>query len=237
MRFVCISDTHGLHASLPDLPDADGIIHAGDFTNVGRMDECIRFLGWFNALPYKYRIIIAGNHDVFMDPDHAYQPSNVSAINAILPVADGFHYLWNSGCEIEGLKFWGSPEQPQFFNWAFNLPRGEPLRHHWESIPEDTDVLITHGPCFGVVDKCPDFQNPNGPWVSVGCNHLTERIRRINPRVHVCGHVHAGYGHEYQNETLHINASICTESYAPINKPIAFDIDSTTKEVSLVSFL
>ena len=235
MRFVCISDTHGLHRSLASyLPEADGIIHAGDFTNVGKMEECISALGWFNALPYKHRIIIAGNHDMFMDPDHADQPSSISAINAILPVAEGFHYLWNSGCEIEGIKFWGSPQQPAFFNWAFNVPRGTPLRLHWENIPEGTDVLITHGPAYGLVDKCPNFADPRGPWVSVGCNDLAKKIRRIKPRVHVCGHVHAGYGHAFLAETLYLNASICTERYAPTNKPLVFDIDPASKEVRLV---
>ena len=198
------------------------------------MDQCIKALGWFNSLPYKYRIIIAGNHDLFMDPDHLDEPSSVSAINAILPVADGFHYLWNSGCEIEGIKFWGSPEQPEFFHWAFNVPRGTPLRLHWENIPEGTDVLITHGPAFGLVDKCPNFAEPKGPWISVGDNDLAKKIRRIKPRVHVCGHIHAGYGHAFLGETLYLNASTCTERYEPTNKPLLFDIDPSTKEVRLV---
>lgn len=234
MRFVCISDTHGYHSSLCDLPEADGIIHAGDFSNMGRMEECVSALNWFNALPYKYRIIIAGNHDLFMDPDHADQPSTESHINAILPVSDGFHYLWNSACIINGLKFWGSPEQPAFFNWAFNLPRGEPMRQHWEKIPNDVDVLITHGPVYGILDKCPNFTDPRGEWVSVGCINLEQRLKQINPKVHVCGHIHASHGHAFSGERLHLNASICTEKYAPVNKPMLFDIDPVTKKVDFI---
>ena len=235
MKFICISDTHGLHESMAHtLPKADGIIHAGDFCNRGTMVECMRVLGWFNALPYKYRIIIAGNHDLFMDPDHPEQPSSESAIKAILPVSDGFHYLWNSGCEIEGIKFWGSPQQPEFFNWAFNLPRGNPLRKHWELIPGDTDVLITHGPAYGSVDRCPNFADPYGNWVSVGDKDLAKKIRQIEPAVHVCGHVHASYGHSIIGTTTYINASICNEGYFAVNKPIAFNIDTETKNITLI---
>ena len=238
MKFICISDTHGLHRSMAHtLPEADGIIHAGDFCNRGSMKECMMALGWFNALPYKHRIIIAGNHDLFMDPDHLDQPSSESAIKAILPISDGFHYLWNSGCEIEGIKFWGSPQQPEFFNWAFNLPRGTPLREHWELIPEGTDVLITHGPAYGLVDKCPNFADPNGPWVSVGDNDLAKKIRRIEPKVHVCGHVHSSYGHAILGMTTYINASTCNEGYFAINKPIAFNIDTETKNTTLIHYV
>lgn len=236
MRFICISDTHGLHASMPDLPDADGIIHAGDFTNFGRMDQCIKALGWFNSLPYKHRIIIAGNHDLFMDPDHPDQSSSISAINAILPVSEGFHYLWNSGCDIEGLKFWGSPQTPVFFNWAFNLPHGEPLRKHWNQIPTNTDILITHGPIHGVLDRAPSLLN-SSKLISVGDVALARRVQVIKPSVHVCGHIHCSYGVEKCNDTLHINASICTESYQPTNKPFIFDIDPITKESSLIPTL
>lgn len=235
MRIVCISDTHGLHNSVTHrLPDGDVLVHAGDFCNMGRMDDCIRGLGWINALPYKHRIVIAGNHDVFMDlkhPDAVNWGSTQSAIDSIVPVSDGFHYLMESGVEIDGIKFWGSPYQPEFFNWAFNVPRGCALAEKWKKIPDATDVLITHGPAHGYLDKCPNFANPRGPMVSVGCADLERAIMKKRPKAHICGHIHAGYGHTSHEDMLFVNASICNESYHPCNRPIVFDLKIGRAEI------
>ena len=103
MRILCISDTHGLHKALGDLPEADVIVHAGDFCNHGSRKESIQAIGWFNTLPYKHRVIISGNHDIFMDPNHSDYPSSESAIKAILPISEGFHYLNDSGVTIDGV--------------------------------------------------------------------------------------------------------------------------------------
>jgi predicted phosphodiesterase len=238
MRVICISDTHGLHRVIgPNLPAGDVIIHAGDFCNRGSMDEAIRGLGWFNALPYKHRIIIAGNHDLFMDTSHLDFPSSESAIDAILPKAEGFHYLLDSGCTIDGVTFWGSPWQPAFFNWAFNIPRGRGLQQKWDLIPEGTDVVITHGPSYGRLDTCPDLANPK-EMVHVGCMNLAKTFKhRVKPRVHVHGHIHSGHGMAQEDGILFINASICTESYSPTNKPFSFDIDPLSKAVTPITFL
>lgn len=229
-KILILSDTHGLQAGLPyPLPEADIIVHAGDMTNRGTMVECMRALGWFNALPYKYRICIAGNHDLFLDSDHIDCPSTPSAIDAIMPKADGFFYLNDSGCEVEGIKFWGSPVQPEFFHWGFNRMRGPEIQEHWDKIPEGTDVLITHGPAYKLVDQCPDFRFPNldDMLVNVGCVNLAKTIVKIKPKLHICGHVHYAYGHAYNGDTLHVNGSICTESYTPTNKPILVDFKPT----------
>lgn len=238
MRVVCISDTHGLHRAIgPNLPAGDVIVHAGDFCNRGSMDEALRALGWFNALPYKHRIIIAGNHDLFMDVSHLDFPSTPSAVEAILPKCEGFHYLQDSGCTIDGVTFWGSPWQPAFFNWGFNIPRGRGLQQKWDLIPTGTDVVITHGPSYGRLDACPDFTNPK-EMVHVGCNDLAKTFKyRVKPKVHVFGHIHSSYGMMEDDGTLFINASVCTERYHPINKPNAFEIDPITKEVSPIQFL
>jgi Icc-related predicted phosphoesterase len=232
MRILCISDTHGLHKALGDLPEADVIVHAGDFCNRGSMEESLRALGWFNALPYKHRVVIAGNHDIFMDPGHLDYPSSESAIKAMLPVSEGFHYLNDSGATIEGVKFWGSPVQPEFFGWAFNRRRGDAIQKHWDLIPKDIQVLVTHGPAYGFVDECPNYKMP---WVNekVGCNNLLQTIQKLpNLKAHVCGHIHAAYGYAYSPEdVLHINASICNEQYVPINKPIAFDLTEHIAQV------
>lgn len=227
-RILVLSDTHGMHMMIPSpLPEADIVVHAGDLTNRGTMLECAQALGWFNALPYKYRVCIAGNHDLFLDPDHADQPSTPSAIDAIMPKAEGFFYLNDSGCEIEGIKFWGSPVQPEFFGWGFNRMRGPQIQEHWDLIPDDTDVLITHGPAYRFVDECPDFRDRR-EIVHVGCANLAKTIvDRVKPKLHVCGHVHHGYGHVYLKNMLFVNGSICTESYSPTNKPILVDYFET----------
>lgn len=218
MRILCISDTHGMHLALPrEMPKADVIIHAGDFSNHGTMEDAIRFFAWFNAIDYKHRICIAGNHDVFMER------GSQSAINAIIP--PGVTYLKESGVTIDGIKFWGSPYQPEFFNWAFNVPRGKEIREHWDLIPADTDVLITHGPAKNILDHCPNFQLP-GSIIHVGCEELRKVLDQIKPRAHIFGHVHYPGGEFRQTkDTLSLNVAICTEAYAPINKPQMFDID------------
>lgn len=235
MRFVVISDTHGMHGMI-SLPSGDAIIHCGDFCNIGTMNECIRFFGWFNALPFKHRIVIAGNHDIAMDLNHpdSSLPSfgcvSESTLGAIIPQSEGFHYLNDSGCEIvddknphDTIKIWGSPVQPRFFNWAFNRDRGEDIRKHWDLIPSGIDILVTHGPSAGFNDECPDFR-VRGKMVNVGCEDLKEALKRVKPKVHCCGHVHYGHGSKFDEDTLHINASICNESYAPINKAQVFDL-------------
>jgi len=125
----------------------------------------------------------------------------------------GITYLQDSGCEIEGVKFWGSPWQPWFFDWAFNLERGEQLRRKWALIPDDTDVLITHGPPAGILDLCPDGRR-------VGCGDLRLRVEQIEPMAHIFGHIHHSAGQVEPlvgRRTRFINAAICDESYLPTN--------------------
>lgn len=146
MRLVCISDTHNTHKTL-NIPRGDILIHAGDATGQGTSLEVNRFLAWFSTRPHRHKILVAGNHDWLFqhDPDGAAQ---------LLRANPGITYLQDSGVEIEGVKFWGSPWQPWFCDWAFNLPRNGPaLRQVWNKIPLDTEVLITHGPPRGMLDQ------------------------------------------------------------------------------------
>ena len=143
VRIICISDTHGQHAGLR-LPDGDILIHAGDFMTYGNAPrEIIDFDAWLGRQPHAHKIVIAGNHDRLFE-SHPI-PARALITNVI--------YLEDSGVEVEGLKFWGSPVQPPFNNWAFNVQRGAPIRRHWDKIPTDTDVLVTHGPPFGMLDQ------------------------------------------------------------------------------------
>lgn len=206
MKIICISDTHGLHGHIKNkIPDGDMIIHSGDFCNRGDYFECVEFFNWFGALPHKYKLAIAGNHDIWMEK------ASRSEINAIIP--PGIHYLQDEGVTIEGLNFWGSPVQPEFFDWAFNRKRGSAIQQHWDLIPKDTNVLISHGPPMSILDKT--IQGTH-----VGCANLFTTItEQLKLKLHVFGHIHNGYGVDVKNNTMFVNAAICGEDYRPTNVP------------------
>lgn len=211
MRIVCISDTHSLHRKIPSIPDGDVLIHAGDCLGAGSLENVEDLNVWLGTLPHRHKIVIAGNHDwAFQEiPDQA----RAALSNAI--------YLEDSGVEIEGVRFWGSPWTPTFMDWAFMLERGQPLYDRWQKIPEDTDVLITHGPPKGVGDLATmGFKCQN-----VGCQDLLDRIDQLCLKAHVFGHIHEGYG-QYQRDKTHlINASTCTARYAATNPPVVLELD------------
>ncbi len=209
MRVVCISDTHLIHQMVKlKVPDGDLLIHAGDGTNDGTVGEVTAFLQWLAGLDHKHKVLIAGNHDWLFQKDPA-------RAKAILPPS--ITYLQDSGVEIEDLKIYGSPWQPAFMGWAFNLPRGRPIRKKWKRIPDDTDILITHGPPAGILDQSYGGEN-------VGCADLRDTIQRVKPKLHVFGHIHKSYGSTTVSGTQFVNASICNEDYMPSNKPIVVDL-------------
>jgi Icc-related predicted phosphoesterase len=209
VRIVCISDTHGQHAKL-SVPDGDILIHAGDFAAFGDTPiEIIDFNQWLGTLPHRHKVVIAGNHD-WMFERHPGAARELLT-NAI--------YLENSGTELAGLKIWGSPVQPEFNNWAFNVARGAAIRRYWKMIPASTDVLITHGPPYGVLDTA------HPTTAHLGCEELAEAVQQIRPRLHVFGHIHGGYGEAKADGTLFVNASVVDEAYHLVNAPQAFEID------------
>lgn len=210
MRLVCISDTHNQHKGI-SLPEGDVLIHAGDATGNGDFREIASFLSWFESRPHPNKILIAGNHDWGFERE-----PDITAL--LLKDHPGITYLQDSGCRIGGVRFWGSPWQPWFCDWAFNLPRnGARIREKWNLIPVETDVLVTHGPPHGVLDNLMHGGR-------AGCEELTIRLASIHPKVHVFGHIHWGYGQRTTGDTTYINASICDESYRPVNAPIVFDL-------------
>ncbi len=129
---------------------------------------------------------------------------------------------------IDGVKFYGSPWQPEFYDWAFNLPRGEKLAEKWDSIPNDTDILITHGPAYQMLDWTLNNQ-------LVGCQDLFNRIMTVKPKIHVCGHIHCAYGQKYFNDVEFLNAAVLNERYQHENKPIKLEFD--TKEKKIVDYI
>ena len=209
IRIVCISDTHGQHTKLR-VPDGDILIHAGDFMAFGDTPkEIVDFNQWLDKQPHRYKVVIAGNHDLMFERHPRAARELLS--NAI--------YLENSGTELDGLKIWGSPVQPEFNNWAFNVARGAAIRRFWKMIPEDTDVLMTHGPPFGVLDK----SHPS--TAHLGCEQLAKIVEQINPRLHVFGHIHGSYGQSTANGTRFVNASVVNEAYRLVHEPQVIEIN------------
>lgn len=218
MRLVCLSDTHGLHGRL-SVPDGDVLVHAGDASMQGSEDELRRFGDWLRGLPHRRKVLVAGNHDWLCQRE----PGRAAEL------FEGLDYLLDAGLEIDGLRFWGSPWQPWFLNWAFNLPRGEALREKWDLVPPDTDVLVTHGPPRGLLDEVETLASRvlnalSAPDGHVGCEELRERVEALAPRVHVFGHIHEGYGQRRVGGTLFVNASNCDRRYRPVNAPIVVDL-------------
>lgn len=208
LKFVAISDTHCRHRNLR-LPKGDVIIHAGDITYRGEKKEIEDFLDWFGKLPFSHKVFIAGNHDFFFEKQKA------AFIQKLIP--ESVHYLKDDEIVINGIKIWGSPYTPWYYRWAFNKHRGVPLASHWAKIPTDTDVLLTHGPVYGILDTLVNEQN-------AGDKDLLRKVLEIKPKVHICGHIHESYGTLKRNGIRFINACILNESYEFVNKPLVFEV-------------
>lgn len=186
------------------MPDGDVLVFAGDMMNSGyHVSELNSFVDWFKALPHKHKVVIAGNHDRILE---TYGADKFEF--------KGCHYLIDSGCVIDGYEFWGSPYTPEFCNWAFNVPRGQ-LYKHWDLIPNSTDVLLTHGPPYGILD---------GP--RLGCQELPVRLEETSIIRHIFGHIHGGYGKMINGGMGidHYNVSICDEQYRPIHPCTIIDV-------------
>ena len=240
MKIVCISDTHSLHKIMDDinpLPTGDVLIHAGDCTNVGKQNEVEDFVYWFQNLKgFDTKIFIAGNHDfAFEKVNQPYHRGDYDWFRNLMSSENlsqsDVVYLEDSEFVIESpefsrpIKFYGSPWQPEFYNWAFNLPRnGKDLEEKWSLIPKDTDILITHGPPHSVRDFTP--QN-----LQVGCELLMFHVEHIKPLIHVFGHIHHAYGAAYVKDTVFVNASVCNERYVPSNKPIVIELKEYDGEI------
>ena len=209
MKIITLSDTHRKE-QLVDLPEGDMIIHSGDFDiyNEWHFDK---LLFWFNrvAKQYNHVIWIAGNHDLY------FQGMFNEEIQKELP--NNVHYLYNCMVTIEGIKIWGSPYSTQFGNWAF-MGHLDELKGIWSTIPEDTDIIITHSPPFGINDQV--------RGISQGCPALRDRIKEIKPKYHICGHIHEHGTKIYCDEnTIYVNASVLDEFYTLCNKPVVIDYE------------
>lgn len=247
VRIVCMSDTHSLTPYLKfDIPDGDIFIHAGDFTKCGKLEEVVEFNNWVGSLPHKHKIVIAGNHELSFDETFTHpfadkvdrtKHRGASILDEIPTLGNAKEnlveavqtqnvrqyltnctYIEDELIEIYGIKIYGSPWQPEFCKWAFNIPRGQPCLDKWNMIPAETDLLITHTPPVGYGDLCCS-------GVRAGCVELLTTVQqRVKPKYHVFGHIHEGYGITSDGKIIFVNASTCDINYLPNNPPIVFDI-------------
>jgi len=213
LRVVVLSDTHGAHWDITKynkIPDGDVLVVTGDFQSYGKKRELINFNEWLGVLPHMHKIVIAGNHDRTAWLQQK-EDTKLMFKNAI--------YLQDEELVIGGIKFYGFPWTPEFCGWHFMLDRGsDKFKRKCELIPEDTDVLLSHGPPMYKLD-----------WSEFGKEHmgseeLRDRVELIKPRYHIFGHNHAGYGGTQNEHTTFINAATCNEKYLPVNKPVCFGI-------------
>ncbi|MFK8005555.1 MAG: metallophosphatase domain-containing protein [Saprospiraceae bacterium] len=196
MKYIAISDTHGCHRQL-ELPKGDVLLHAGDVCNQGNQEQVADFLVWMSELDFEHKILIRGNHDFDLE-------NQVSLLDIEMP--KGVLQLDHSGFEINGHLIWGVP---------FPLDWGN---RTWDSIPQDTQILITHQPPYSILDLTPNF-------TSRGEKRLLEKVKQVQPKVHLFGHIHASYGKKEINNTIFLNASGYKASENRIvNAPFVFEL-------------
>ncbi|MCA9708684.1 MAG: metallophosphatase domain-containing protein [Myxococcales bacterium] len=211
MRLVCVADTHLFHESLPPVPAGDVLIHAGDLLRAGTMTELERATSWLGSLPHPHKLVIAGNHDWCF----ARTPGPARAM-----IGEVATYLEDSEVTLDGVRVWGSPWQPEFFRWAFNLPRGAPLAAKWAMVPSGVDVLVTHGPPRGFGDR-----TVGGPQ---GCDDLRTALERIAPALHLFGHIHEDGGLWSQQGTTIANVT----TWECMRAATVIDYDPRTRTVT-----
>jgi Icc-related predicted phosphoesterase len=200
MIIDCISDIHGYS---PTLSGGDLLLICGDLTAGNRAEQYHQFLEWLDKQPYACKVVVAGNHDGLIEQ------------GAIQITGNNIHYLCDSGFEFEGLKIWGSPYTPTFMDWYFMRNRGEDIRKHWDLIPQNIDILVTHGPPYGIFDQ-------NDERRFCGCQDLLQAVQeRVKPRLHCFGHIHEGAGGiGIHNGTTFVNCSYVDVAYRPVHRPV-----------------
>lgn len=251
MRITHISDTHNKHNQLNGLlPGGDLLIHSGDISSLGRQSEVERFVKWFNGIDnYTNKVFIAGNHDMTFDReillrdklthfegrteyDTKCAEGKPEWLNLLLEVGlnPNVFYLENNFIEIDQIKIWGSPITPSFgYGWAFNKDRGYDTNQIWNQIPNDTDIVITHGPIYGYCDRT------NRTNENVGCEQLYHRLNEVRPQLHFSGHIHEAYGYRNTDWGYAFNGCNCDLSYLVNNKPMTFEYDFMKRDI--VEFL
>ena len=236
MILTIISDTHNKHKHITgDLKGGDLLLHAGDFMNSGYNPmEAMEFFNWFDVIDnYDHKVFIAGNHDRWMQDKPEEALGILTGYKTIDYLQDDWITVGDSDPHdpnVQTVKIWGSPWQPEFYNWAFNLQRqGDELKEKWNMIPTDIDILITHGPSWGNLDTV-----KFNPTFNLGCELLAERIKVVKPKIHVCGHIHTGYGYKFDGDTHYFNAAVLDEQYNFTQKPLTVNWNPKTNEIEFL---
>lgn len=216
MRIVAVADTHLFTSDLV-VPPGDVFIHAGDHGRLGDLEDLREAAAWLASLPHPIKIAIAGNHDW----GFVHTPAEARALFA----AAGVTYLEDSGVTVAGLRIWGSPWQPVYNDWAFNLPRGAPLAERWALIPDGLDILVTHGPPRGIGDTSSYGKRREG------CDELLQRVRAAKPRLHVFGHIHEAGGTWHIGDTYFVN---CT-TWECERAPTVVDVDDVSGTIAVTA--
>jgi Icc-related predicted phosphoesterase len=245
MRIVHISDTHNKHPEI-HVPECDVVCFTGDMGGRTNLHELTQFLIWFEKLPAKVKIFIAGNHDIVMDKKWVQRKKNEGYLEGMLAnqawhdarqLIENYNvkYLEETDYVYEGIKFFGSPYSPSFHrqNWVFNADRGQEIKTIWGRIPNDVDVLLTHSPVFGVLDEVPVEGRTD--WHidgHVGCQDLLDVIKKrlTNLKLHCFGHIHDNVGIVIKSvsksrRVIFSNGACVTNSYTPIlTKPFIIEL-------------
>ena len=218
VRVVAVADTHTFQAELGRIPDGDVFVHAGDLLRRGTLDELDGVAPWIRALPHRHKIIVAGNHDWCFARERAAACARLGA---------GVHYLEDAAVTIDGVTFYGSPWQPEYMDWAYNLPRGAPLAAKWAQIPTGVDVLVTHGPPAGVGDGTALGEYLEGRQ---GCDDLVTAVARVKPLLHMFGHIHHDGGIWARDGTTFANVT----TWECSRMPTVVDVDVARRRVTPV---
>ena len=219
MKIVAIADTHEMHRELA-VPNGDILIHAGDITYTGSLGALLDFNDWLGDLPHAYKIVIAGNHDRTLGQNWTLGLKMFT--NAI--------YLQNSGVEIQGLKIWGSPWTPAFGAMRdgltfYHAANGIEMKRVWAGMPKGLDILVTHGPPYGILDKVSRGVECNFQPEYCGDGMLAAKVIQKKPKYHIFGHIHEQHG-KFKSDygTTFLNASVVDEKYNLVYKPMVFHI-------------
>lgn len=239
-RVVCISDTHlahedeGRRGTMPEIPGGDILVHAGDLTFMGSYEELLRELTWLAGLPHRHKVVIAGNHDWLFQKNPEMAKTALVKAREHLPPGSELIYLQDSEAEVQGLRVWGSPWTPRFYDWAFQLdkrpdstrpfllkPGQKDAETRWRQIPEGLDLLITHGPPLHALDLTPRRDRVGDPALAARLVELGDK----GPRVHAFGHIHhCGGSVKVGKHGISINAALCDENYRPVNQIVVVEL-------------
>jgi Icc-related predicted phosphoesterase len=215
-KITCISDTHGKHWDIKT-EGGDLLILAGDY-EILTIEDLRDFRSWLNKQQYRYRVLVMGNHDFLFSK----QP-----VEFLRNQFTNCHILYNDAIIVDGIKIWGSPMSPKFLNWAYMASEFD-LSEIYSKIPKDTDIIISHSPPHAILDSLPDGKH-------VVSYALQGILKKINPKLFVCGHIHGAADDYFNGKTLFVNASVLDEKYQLVNEPYNLDWNILNNKINLTA--